>query len=298
MRSSGSSSSSAMVSARGSRPRRRAVLERLVAPAPARDLRGELGRAPAGARGRPSAATSAAAVAAASPTTPASTGRCAPSASASRSTCATRAPGPTSAPWRVVHWFSAAPKATMTSDSREQPGGERRREAAGDAEVERVAARTARWRPPTWRAARRCARRARAAPGRRRRARRRGRRRAPAARRPRGARRARRRAGRGRGRAGAGGGGAATSAIGTRRPARRAAASARPRAARPRARRTARATSATAVAGPWTRSATAPTDAHEPVLVDAEVRPDRRRGRVGRERARAACGSWPPRSAR
>ena len=47
-------------------------------------------------------------------------------------------------------------------------------------------------------------------------------------------------------------------------PARRAAASARPRGAPPRARRTARATSAIAVSGPCTRSATAPTDSTSP----------------------------------
>ena len=59
-----------------------------------------------------------------------------------------------------------------------------------------------------------------------------------------------------------------------------------------RARRTARATSAIAVAGPCTRSATAPDRLHEPDLVDAEVRADRRGGHVGREhdQRRAALG--------
>ncbi len=64
-----------------------------------------------------SAATSASAVARASPITPMSTGRCAPMASASRSTWATRARCAIRVPWRVVHWFSAAPKATTTSAS-------------------------------------------------------------------------------------------------------------------------------------------------------------------------------------
>ena len=39
----------------------------------------------------------------------------------------------------VVHWFSAAPKARITSDSFSSRCGDRGGEAAGDAEVERVA---------------------------------------------------------------------------------------------------------------------------------------------------------------
>ena len=47
--------------------------------------------------------------------------------------------GPISAPWRVVHWFSAAPNAMTRSDSFSSRWASRRGEAAGDAEVERVA---------------------------------------------------------------------------------------------------------------------------------------------------------------
>ena len=63
------------------------------------------------------AASSAPAVAAASPTTPRCTGRWAPIASSSRSTWMTCADGEMSVPWRVVHWFSAAPKAIIASAS-------------------------------------------------------------------------------------------------------------------------------------------------------------------------------------
>ena len=45
----------------------------------------------------------------------------------------------TSAPWRVVHMFSEAPKATITSASASSRCADRGREAAGDADRERVA---------------------------------------------------------------------------------------------------------------------------------------------------------------
>ena len=136
-----------MVSVRGSRSRG-ALLVRLVAPGAGGDLVRELGGAAGAARvGRRAPRAARRRSRRRRRRRRASTGRWAPIASASRSTWTTRAAGAMSAPWRVVHWFSAAPNATTTSASREQPGGERRREAAGDAERVRVAARTARWRP-------------------------------------------------------------------------------------------------------------------------------------------------------
>ena len=66
-------------------------------------------------------------------------------------------------------------------------------------------------------------------------------------------------------------------------PERRSAASARPAGARPRARRSARAASAAADSGACSRSATAPTDSTSAVLVDAEVRAQRRGRRLPRE---------------
>ena len=111
----------------------------LVAPAPRGDLRRQLGRAARrpGARSA-SAAASASAVAAASPTTPGRPG------GGRRSPPRRGRPGRPRArrqqrAVRVVHWFSDAPKATTTSASREQPLRERRREAAGDAEVVGIA---------------------------------------------------------------------------------------------------------------------------------------------------------------
>ena len=237
-------------------------------------------------------ASSASAVAPASPTTAASTARWRPTAPASRSTWTTRAPGASSVPWRVVHWLSAAPNATTTSDS------ESSRAASGDAKPPAIpsakgsprnsplatadVASSAPMRSPSARSA---------GP-------------APASTAPRPAISAGRSAaasrpatrstdaagGHGTGSSGPASGGApppgasiaATSSGSMSTTARRSTV----------ARRTARVTSATAVAGEWTRSATAPTAVTSAVLVDAEVRVQRGRGRVGGEQdqGRAALG--------
>ena len=264
MRSSGSISSSAIDQRARVEPVA-ALLVRLVAPAaPAAISRG---RAPAcagpgaSAPRASSATTSAAAVSRASPTTPRSTGRCAPIASSSRSTWITVAPGAISAPWRVVH--GSAPRRTR---SRRRP---RRAAAAPSGEAKPPEMPTANGSPANSPLA--TAEVASTAPGRL-------------------AEPPQRRAGAGQHRAAAGDDrgplarGREHGRLGphgrARRahrrelrperrrlgslallpPARRAAASARPRGARrPRAGRRA-STSATAVAGPCTRSGTAPTD--------------------------------------
>ena len=262
MRSSGSIASSAMVSVRGSmcprarrprrgrpasgRPRSRRELERAGAV-------GRPRRAPRAPRPAPGPSRRASAM------TPTSTARWAPIASSSRSTCTTRVPAPTSAPWRVVHMFSVAPKASTTSACASSSRRGRRGEAAGDSDARRGRPRTGRW--PTAEVARIAplssprVRSAGPAPART----------APrpamiaglrprpevgdAARPPRpGAGGAS--VGAGAGAPSSGAGAACTSRGSMSATVRRST----------RARRTARATSARAVAGPWTRSATAPTD--------------------------------------
>ena len=204
-------------------------------------------------------------------------------ASASRSTCATRVPGPISVPCRVVHWFSAAPKLTTTSDSAssraptgvakppEMPtaNGSPAKSPLATAEV----ASTAPVSSPSSR---------RAGP-------------APASTAPRPATIAGREApassaassstdpGRGAASSGSGGGSspehsaACTSSGSISTTARRST----------RARRTARATSAIAVAGPCTRSATAPTDSTSPVW---SIRKFERRAAAGVSAASTSSG--------